>query len=116
MLRIKDGKIYAGGGIVLDGMRHFTPSPEQFRAAGYTEYVPPTPEPAPKRYSKRKIIDALGAEGWAVKKAELEAAGFYDKFVNSTYLCVDDPDFAEVYESLSDEEKELLNTECLYDE
>ena len=113
---IKDGVVYTGGGIILDGKRYWKPTDEQFIAAGWTRYVPPpVPEP-PKKYSKRKIIDALGAEGWAVKKAELEAAGFYDKFVNSTYLCIDDPDFAAVYESLSDEEKELLNTECLYDE
>lgn len=42
---IKDGVIYNGGGIVLDGVRHFNPSPEQFIAAGYEEYVPPTPTP-----------------------------------------------------------------------
>lgn len=113
---IKDGKIYRGGGIVVDGMRHWNPSPEQFRKAGYREYFPPIPEPPPPKYSKRKIIDALGAKGWAAKKAELEAAGFYDKFVNSQYLCVDDPDFAAVYENLTDEEKRILNEECLYDE
>lgn len=110
---IKDGVIYTGGGIVIGETRYWFPTDEQFIEAGYARYTPP---PVPKKYSKRKIIDALGAEGWAIKKRELEAAGFYDKFVNSTYLCVDDPDFEEVYESLSDEEKELLNTECLYDE
>jgi hypothetical protein len=107
---IKDGVIYNGGGIVIGGKRYWRPTDEQFEAAGWQRYTPP------KRYSKRKIIDALGAEGWAIKKAELEAAGFYDKFVNSTYLCVDDPDFAAVYETLGDEERELLDTECLYDE
>jgi len=45
---IKDGKIYQGGGIVVDGMRHWNPSPEQFRAAGYSEYFPPIPEPPPE--------------------------------------------------------------------
>ena len=107
---IKDGVIYQGGGIYLEGRWYSNPMPGQFRAAGWKWGEPP------KKYSKRKIIDALGAEGWAIKKAELEAAGFYDKFVNSTYLCVDDPDFAAVYETLSDEEKEVLDTECLYDE
>jgi len=64
MLWIKDGVIYHGGGVIVDGKRHFNPSPDQFRQAGYTEYVPPIPEPAPKRYSKLKIIRALG-DGWA---------------------------------------------------
>lgn len=109
----KDGVIYTSGGIILDGKRHWFPTDEQFIAAGWHRYVPPPPPP--KRYSKRKIIDALGAEGWAVKKANLEAAGFYDKFVNSTYLCIDDPDFAAYYETLSDGEKAMLE-ECLYDE
>ncbi len=110
----KDGIIYHGGGIVLNGVWYSNPTPEQFIAAGYHWEEPaPVPEP-PKRYSKRKIIDALG-EAWEAKKAELIAAGFYDKFVNSTYLCIDDPDFAAVYENLSDEEKAMLE-ECIYDE
>lgn len=45
MLWIKDDVIYQGGGVVIDNMRYFNPSPEQFREAGYTEYIPPTPEP-----------------------------------------------------------------------
>ena len=45
MWKDKDGKIYQGGGVVVDGMRHFNPSREQFIAAGYSEYVPPIPEP-----------------------------------------------------------------------
>lgn len=116
MMWIKNGKIYSGKGVCVGKMWYSNPTEAQFRAAGWSEYTPPPVPPPPRKYSKRKIIDALGAEGWAIKKRELEAAGFYDKFVNSTYLCVDDPDFAEVYESLSDAEKELLNTECLYDE
>ena len=41
----KNGVIYHGGGIVIGDMRYFNPTPEQFRQAGYTEYVPPTPVP-----------------------------------------------------------------------
>ena len=48
MLWQKNGKIYQGGGVVVDGMRHFNPSPEQFIAAGYSEWEPPVPEPAPE--------------------------------------------------------------------
>ena len=107
MLWIKDGKIYSGGGVVVDGMRHFNPSPEQFTSAGYEEYTPPAPEPEPKRYSKLKIIRALG-EGWAAKKAELEAAGLWDEFDQAAYLDESDPVFGAVLATLSDAEKELL--------
>lgn len=110
----KNGVIYHGGGIVLDGMRHFNPSPEQFRAVGYTEYIPPTPEPAPKRYSKLKIIRALG-DGWAAKKAQLEAAGLYDLFMAAQFMAEDDPAFAAFCATLSDEERAKLE-ECIYDE
>ena len=43
MWRNKDGKIYQGGGIVLNGMRHFNPSREQFIAAGWEWVEPPAP-------------------------------------------------------------------------
>lgn len=117
MLWVKDGKIF-NGRLLLDGKACIIagdPDPELMRRAGYTEYVPPAPEPEPRKYSKRKIILALG-EGWLEKKAELEAAGVYDLFSNSTYLCVDDPTFEAVYNHLTDEEKRILNEECLYDE
>lgn len=45
---IKDGIIYHGGGVVVDGMRIFPvgePDPELMRKAGYVEDTPPTPEP-----------------------------------------------------------------------
>ena len=62
MLWIKDGKLFDGR-LELDGKVMFIagdPDPELMRRAGYAEYVPPAPEPAPKRYSKLKIIRALG--------------------------------------------------------
>jgi hypothetical protein len=40
-----NGDIYHGGGIVIGDLRYFHPTPEQFREAGYTEYIPPTPVP-----------------------------------------------------------------------
>ena len=111
---IKDGIIYHGGGIVLDGMRHFNPSPEQFRAAGWEEYTPPPAPPAPKRYSKLKIIRALG-DGWAAEKAELEAAGLLDRFNAAQFMAEDDPAFAAFCETLTAEEREALEG-CIYDD
>ena len=111
---VKNGEIYDGK-LTIDGWTTWGASDEQLREAGYVWVDPPIPEPAPKKYSKRKVILALG-EGWADKKAELEAAGVYDLFVNSEYLCVDDPTFAAVYDHLTDEEKRILDEECLYDD
>ena len=114
---IKDGKLFDGR-LEIDGHVSFVagePDPELMLSLGWEEYIPPIPEPEPPKYSKRKVILALG-EGWADKKEELEAAGVYDLFVNSEYLCTDDPVFAAVYENLTDEEKHILNTECLYED
>ena len=113
---IKDGKIYRNEGICVGKMWYSNPSREQFIAAGWSEYTPPPVPPPPKRYSKLKIIDALGAEAWAEKRAELEAAGVYEKFSQATYLSTDYPAFAAIYEHLTDEEKRILDEECLYDE
>lgn len=116
MLWIKDGKLFAGR-LELDGKVMFIagePDPELMRRAGYTEYTPPTPIPPPKRYSKLKVIRALG-EGWEAKKLELEQAGLYDQFIAAAWLEEDDPAFAPIYASLTDEEKQILDTECLYD-
>ena len=108
---IKDGKEYTGGGVILDGVRHLAPTREQFTSAGYVWVEPP---PASKRYSKLKIIRALGS-AWEAKKIQLEAAGLYDQFVAAQFLAEDDPAFAAVYASLSAGEKAALE-ECLYDE
>jgi len=43
---IKDGQIYTGGGIILDGKRYWQPTDEQFIAAGWERYTPP-PAPTP---------------------------------------------------------------------
>ena len=115
MMWIKDGVIYQGGGIYLDGMWYSNPTPEQFRAAGWEEYTPPPVPPAPKRYSKLKIIRALG-DGWAAKKAQLEAAGVLDEFMAAQFMAEDDPVFGAVYSHLTDEEKRILDEECQYDE
>ena len=114
MLWIKDGKIYSGGGIILNGKKYWQPTDEQFIEAGYERYTPPPVPPAPKRYSKLKIIRALG-EGWAAKKAELEAAGLYDLFMAAQFMAEDDPAFAAFCETLTPEERAELEG-CIYDE
>lgn len=104
---VKDGKEYTGGGIILDGKRYWQPTPEQFEAAGYHWEEPP------KRYSKLKVIRALGS-AWEAKKLQLEQAGLYDQFVAAAWLDESDPAFAAVLATLTPEEREALE-ECLYD-
>ena len=110
---IKNGKIFDGR-LEIDGRVSFIagePDPAFMRAQGWTEY---TPTPPPKRYSKLKVIRALGS-AWEAKKLELEQAGLYDKFVAAAWLEENDPSFAPIYASLSEEEKRMLDEECLYD-
>jgi len=116
MLWIKDGKLFDGK-LEINGRTSFVagePSPDLMRSLGWEEYIPPTPIPPPKRYSKLKIIRALG-EGWAEKKTALEEAGLLDLFMAAQYLAEDDPAFAAVYASLTDEEKAELEN-CLYED
>ena len=123
---IKDG-VVSPGWIILNVapegeeeklMKCVNPTPEQYRENGWTWQEPQPPEPAPpapKRYSKLKIIRALG-DGWAAKKAQLEAAGVLDEFMAAQFMAEDDPAFGAVYSHLTDEEKRILDEECLYDE
>ena len=106
----RNGIAYRGGGIVLDGKRYWKPTPEQFEAAGYVWEEPASP---PKRYSKLKVIRALG-DKWEAYKLQLEQAGLYDQFVAAAWLAEDDPAFAAVLANLSDEEREAL-AGCLYE-
>ena len=112
---IKDGRIFDGR-LIQNGRVSFIAGElpaEQMRRLGYEEYVPPAP---PKRYSKLKIIDALGPEAWEDKKAELVAAGVYEKFSQATFLSMDYPEFAAIYNGLTAEEKRILDEECQYDD
>lgn len=109
---IKDGRIFDGR-LVQNGRVSFIAGElpaEQMRRLGYEEYVPPAP---PKRYSKLKIIRALGS-GWEAKKLQLEQSGLYDLFMAATWLAEDDPAFAAVYATLTAEEKNALEG-CLYE-
>lgn len=95
MLYIKNGKIMADntGSIVIAERRIFNPTAEQLIADGWQEYTPPEATPAPKRYSKLKIIRALGDQ-WAAYKKKLEEAGLADEFWAANDLAEDDPAFA----------------------
>ncbi len=116
MLWIKDGKLF-NGRITINGVTSFVTDPDLhpdlMREAGFVPYTPPAPIPAPKRYSKLKVIRALG-ERWGEYKAGLEANGLLDEFLAAQFLAEDDPAFAAVYETLTDEEKAALE-ECLYE-
>lgn len=112
---MKDGVVYTGKLVLPDGTRKWGASDEELLANGWEWVEPAPPEPGPKRYSKLKIIRALG-EAWPQKKAELEAAGVLDQFMAAQFMAEDDPGFAPVYASLTDEEKRILDEECRYEE
>lgn len=106
----KDGQIFDGR-ITQNGKVSFIAGElpaEQMRSLGYEEYVPP------KRYSKLKIIRALG-ERWGEYKAGLEANGLLDQFMAAQFLSEDDLAFAAVLATLTAEEKAALE-ECGYTE
>lgn len=110
----KYGKIFSGGSLVCRGRRIFNPTDAQMREAGYEWLEPPAPEPPPKRYSKLKIIRALG-EAWPTYRAQIEAAGVLDQFTAAEYLAEDDPAFAAFLANVPGEVKEKLN-DCLWEE
>lgn len=116
----KDGEFFKPP-LVVDGMAHYSPSAQLLSKAGYKPCIESTASRVPPavpelRFSKLKIIRALGDEAWADKKEELVAAGVYDKFENSVYLSTSDPEFLQLYRSLTAEERHILKTECLYEE
>ena len=60
----KDGNFYKfGSSVVIEGQRYFAPlSDEQMMAAGYTEYVEPTPPaPTPEELLEQKRTQKLSA-------------------------------------------------------
>ena len=112
----KGDRIYKSEGVCIRDKWYSNPSREQMREAGWT-WIEPEPEPVPpppKRYSKLKIVRKLG-ERWPEYKAGLEANGLFDQFMAAQFLAEDDPAFAAVYATLTDAEKETLDTECLYE-
>lgn len=114
----KKGNEIFNGRLVINGRVSFIsgePPAELMRSLGWEEYVPPAPEPPPKRYSKLKIIRKLGAEAWEAKKASLVAVGLWDEFDQASWLEETDATFAAVYATLTDEEKRMLDEECVYE-
>ena len=69
--------------------------------------------PQIRKYSKLKIIRALGAE-WETYRHQLEQAGMIDQFFAAEYLAEDDPVFAAFMESVPEEVKERLK-ECVWE-
>ena len=66
----------------------------------------PAAEPV-KRFSKYKIVSALGSD-WPAMKARIEAAGLLELWNAANELATDDPALAGFLAALSDEEKTLL--------
>lgn len=111
----KQGKLFVGPLRVGDRMI-YNPTEEMLLQAGYTRRTTTETEQHPPvyRFSKYKIKQLLGAEGWELKKAELEAAGLWDDFSLCSYLSTDDALFGPIWENLGEEEKALLIAECRY--
>ena len=114
-----DGKAFREPLAMPNGAVCYNPTPAMLAKAGY---FPKPPESAPVssgggvriyKFDRYKVILALG-DGWAQKRAELEAAGMLDLFMAAPYLSTDDPLFKEIYDDLSVEEKRLLHKECRY--
>lgn len=91
----------------------FPMSAAWYAANGYTDVPPVVPEAivTPKKYSKLAIIRALG-DGWAAKRAELEASGLLDQFFAADYLLETDEVFAGVLATLTEEQKTMLDAQC----
>lgn len=77
----KDGKVYTGGGIILDGKRYWKPTREQFRAAGWT-WEEPTPPPEDPAFA------AVKAAFWGYVDA---AAAALSEATGQTYARADFP-------------------------
>lgn len=116
MIWVDDNGNFFHNPLRYNGRMIFNPPAKLLIEAGYHEYIPPTPEPTPViyKFSKYKIKQLLGDEGWELKKAELEAAGLYDDFVLAECLATDDPLFGPIWEDLSEEEKQLLIENCQF--
>lgn len=69
--------------------------------------------PQIRKYSKLKIIRALGNE-WETYRHQLEQAGMLDQFFAAEYLAEDDPVFVAFMANVPDEVKAKL-PECLWE-
>ena len=114
------GKVFKEPLAMPSGAVCYNPTPSMLAEAGY---FPKPPEPAQVssggqikvfKFDRYKVILALG-DGWAVKRAELEAAGMLDLFMAAPYLSTDNPIFRPIYDDLSVDEKRLLHRECRWE-
>ena len=69
--------------------------------------------PQIRKYSKLKIIRALGNE-WETYRHQLEQTGMLDQFFAAEYLAEDDPVFAAFMDNVPEEVKESL-AGCLWE-
>lgn len=69
--------------------------------------------PRTRKYSKLKIIRALGSD-WERYRFQLEQAGMLDQFFAAEYLAEDDPVFTAFMASVPEEVKEKLN-DCIWE-
>ena len=88
-------------------MKIFTP--EEWKAKEAAQSAP-----APKKYSKLKIIRLLGDQ-WETYRTQLESAGYADQFWAAEYLAEDDPVFSAFIAGVPEEVRELLD-QCLWEE
>ena len=128
MIWIDDSGNFFKNPLHYNGRMIFNPSAETLIAVGYHEYVPAEPEEEPEpvqepvenspepiyRFSKYKIKQLLGDEGWAAMKQELIDADLYEDFLLAECLATDDPYFSGYWEDLDEETRLLLIAECQF--
>ena len=70
-------------------------------------------EPVVRKFSKLKIVEALG-EAWPTWRQKIDEAGMTDYWNACQYLASDHPAFAQFYKQLPPAERQLLNRSCIY--
>ena len=114
MFRLGNRELEAGtGSIIVGDRRIFNPTAELLREQGWEEFTPPPPPPPIKRYSKLKLIRALG-DLWPEYKQMIEMAGFADEFWAANELAEDDPAFSQFLTLVPEDVKSILDS-CLID-
>lgn len=112
--RLNGRELEAGtGSIIVGDRRIFNPTAELLREQGWEEFTPPPPPPPIKRYSKLKLIRALG-DLWPEYKQMIEMAGFADEFWAANELAEDDPAFSQFLTLVPEDVKSILDS-CLID-
>lgn len=122
-----DGEVHALVAPPVNDGNHFNVNRDLdwLAAHGFTEWTDeeivewheahpaPVPETPPKKYSRLKIIRALGPK-WNDYRAQLEAAGLLDEFFAAEYMAEDDPAFFAFLKSVPEELLSKLDG-CLWE-